>query len=89
MLLDKIFKDLKINNKINELWRINSLKNDFKSINIDNFIDNFKQTYPQHLNFQARQAESLENLAKESNEDREFLRDAKGQFAKRKGSLSE
>lgn len=48
-IIKKIFRDIKINAKVNEHCIENKIKNDFKSINIDTFIESFNQTYPQYL----------------------------------------
>jgi hypothetical protein len=55
------------------------LNNDFKSINIDKFIDNFKQTYPHYLEMSQAKADinevqskgdiELKDRAKEPNAD--------------------
>lgn len=48
-LLKKIFKEIKIDSKMNEYCVENKIKNDYRSINIDKFIDNFINTYPYYL----------------------------------------
>ena len=44
-MLKKIFKDIRIDKKMNEYCHANMIKNDFKSINIDQFI----QTFPHSI----------------------------------------
>lgn len=52
IILKKIFKEIRIDTKMNEYWHANYIKNDFKSINIDKFIENFTQTYPYYLSME-------------------------------------
>jgi hypothetical protein len=64
-LLKKIFKDIDIYAKITEHWHLNKIKNDFKSINLDNFIESFNQTYPQYLTMSQVRKETLDKYWKQ------------------------
>ena len=88
-LLEQIFKEMKINTKINDHWRVNRIKNDFKSINIDNFIENFKQTYPNYLSFsQPQQKEPFDQNDKDEDSAKEQSKQQRTS-RKRKASFSE
>lgn len=88
-LLEQVFKDMKINTKINDYWRMNRIKNDFKSINIDNFIENFKQTYPSYLAFsQPQQKEMFEQTEKDDESIKDQPRHSRAS-GRRKASYSD
>lgn len=62
ILLKKIFKDIRIDAKMNEYCFVNKIKNDFRSINIDKFIENFVHTYPYYLSMDNVRSEITESL---------------------------
>ena len=45
VILKKVFREIHIDNKLNNKCYEFGIKNDYKSINIDRLIDSFKQTY--------------------------------------------
>lgn len=69
---------------------MNRIKNDFKSINIDNFIENFKQTYPSYLSFsQPQQKEMLDQNDKDEESVKDQPRQSRAPVRRRKASYSD
>lgn len=64
------------------------IKNDFKSINIDNFIESFNQTYPQYLSIPHVKNEQFGQSGKAEIEQKEH-RDTRRHSRRRRPSASE
>lgn len=61
-ILKKVFREIEIDKKMKSYCAANSIINDFKSINIERFIENFIQTYPYYLSNDGNKKEIAEAL---------------------------